>query len=298
MNRVGVIIGRFQVPSLHAGHRALIQHVAKHNDLVHIFVGVAPFRLTKRNPLPYEAVIASVKETVRSLGIKAYVCPLPDGRSDEDWSHTLDTVLNTVHYGKNITLYTGRDGFNEHYKGKLPVEVVNLEKFKDISATEIRKSLEAYNDMPSFRQGVVWAIENQYPLASVCVDVIVMNTFNDILLVRKHGETLWRFPGGFVDPEDESLEAAVKRELQEEAVVKNLHEPQYCFSTQVKDWRSTLITNVFSVIAEADNIFGIEGNEEIADQLWHSKKRVWNRFNVKDSLVPEHQAIWERFTNG
>lgn len=290
MNRVGVIIGRFQVPSLHAGHRALIQHVAKHNDLVHIFVGVAPFRLTRRDPLSYEAVMASVNDTVRSLGIKAYVCPLPDRRSDEDWSHTLDTVLNTVHYGKNITLYTGRDGFNEHYKGKLPVEVVNLEEFKDISATEIRKSLEAYNGMTAFRQGVVWAIENQYPLASVCVDAIVLNTNSQVLLVRKNGETRFRFPGGFVDPDDTSLEHAVRRELQEESPIPWHTDPKYVFSMQIKDWRSSLITNVFEIHTNAvfatvpDGGFGEIGGAGFFDAS-----------SVTSKLVEEHIDLWLKF---
>ncbi|RYE91260.1 MAG: NUDIX hydrolase, partial [Cytophagaceae bacterium] len=52
--RIGVIIGRFQVPhlALHPGYRALLAHVARENDAVLVVLGEAP-QPSQRNPLSF-----------------------------------------------------------------------------------------------------------------------------------------------------------------------------------------------------------------------------------------------------
>lgn len=41
MNRVGVIIGRFQVPQLHDGYIKMAYEVSKQNDVVCFCIGVS-----------------------------------------------------------------------------------------------------------------------------------------------------------------------------------------------------------------------------------------------------------------
>lgn len=291
----GIVIGRFQVPELHVGHRALLRHVMAKCDKMVVFIGVAPFILTKRNPLTLDMVKYSVKEFLRTERYKnALVVPLPDQRTDETWSNRLDVVVETLTHGSDFRFYSDRDGFTSHYCGKHKdkIEVVDL-KIK-ASGTQLRKALVASPHIPEFREGVVWAIENQYPLASVCVDAIVVNQTKSVagpsyLLVKKRGESLFRFPGGFVDPEDTSLEHAVRRELAEETVTQFTTDPVYLFSMQVKDWRSSLITSVFELTATA---YGgpLWGNEEIEKQTW-----MFAMDGLVDKLIPEHKPIWEKY---
>jgi bifunctional NMN adenylyltransferase/nudix hydrolase len=290
--KLGVVIGRFQLPELHAGHRALLNRVRGLSDKVVIFVGAAPFRLTKRNPLPVESVVKSVRANIKqSMSEKDHmVLPLPDQRTDEEWSHRLDTILDSVGYGCDITLYTGRDGFNTHYKGKHKVVVLDINV--DVSSTQERKTLKPLHNVPEFRQGVVWAIENQFEKASVCVDIFASKDDFTYALVRKRGEKLWRFPGGFVDPTHTSLEHAVREELYQETGLTSFTDPIYLFSTEIKDWRSSLLTTGWRVYATGQ--FNIQDSDEIEDVDWFKKGPKMNSWWY-DNLVPEHIHLFERY---
>ena len=52
---VGVLVGRFQVPNLHPGHIELIQSVCEAHSKVLIFLGLAPTKATRNNPLDFES---------------------------------------------------------------------------------------------------------------------------------------------------------------------------------------------------------------------------------------------------
>lgn len=128
---------------------------------------------------------------------------------------------------------------------------------------------------PDFRAGVIWASQARFPTSFQCVDIAPLR-YDDpgvrqasdswkqcslclprtacaahkdeaaafyapakatqVLLGRKPGETKFRFFGGFVDPTDESLEHAARRETAEEGGVE-LAETLYIGSTRVEDWR-------------------------------------------------------------
>jgi len=54
MINYGVIVGRFQVNNLHAGHLELLRQVADKHDRVIVFIGVARTMPTRRNALDFE----------------------------------------------------------------------------------------------------------------------------------------------------------------------------------------------------------------------------------------------------
>jgi bifunctional NMN adenylyltransferase/nudix hydrolase len=291
MSKLGVIIGRFQVPELHLGHRALISEVFHRSDTVVIFVGVAPFKYTKRNPLEHFEVADSIRSYIdntfdKSESDNVFVIPLLDRKTDEEWTANVDAILDNLGAGAEVTLYTDRDGFQDHYKGKYPVEVLDLGI--TTSATEVRAAIEPINSA-DFRAGVIYGIEKQYPVARVAVDVIMMNTSqHNYLLVRKIGEDKFRFPGGMVDITDQSLEHTVRRELMEECPTSWIGEPTYQFSTAVGDWRGQVLSTVFVVSCEGFNP-DVTGNDEIAE------RKLFELGKVANVLVPEHKPIWERF---
>lgn len=156
--RIGVVIGKFQVPELHEQHIALIQHVMNVSDDTCVLVGTDP-----NNPeylLPFECVEQSIRTDFVEL---FHVHPLVDvPNNDLNWSMQLDRFLQLLFPFAEITLYCGRDGFRTRYHGKhRPVTVWSGNDPK-VSATRIRESIisSAPVDSPIFRAGIIYGKGN------------------------------------------------------------------------------------------------------------------------------------------
>ena len=113
--RIGVVIGRFQVPrlALHPGYRALLTHVAHENDVVLVLLGEAPHP-DQRNPLSFKHRRAMFAEEYPAF----WVQPLPDEPSDADWVRHLDAMVATVQQATTaatVQLYGGRGSFLDTY---------------------------------------------------------------------------------------------------------------------------------------------------------------------------------------
>lgn len=257
---VGAIVARFQAP-IHQGHRDLIDSVVARHDKTIIVLGISPTGTsTMNNPLDYD--------TRRLMMHREYPNALimfqRDNECDIQWSRELDDKLATVTtVGSKVTLYGSRDSFVKHYHGKHDIKV--LEPECDISSTEVRSKLRETADKnhPQFIEGAIHSTQNQYPTAYPCVDIAIIDRDkNRILLGRKPNETLWRFPGGFVDPEKGNMkfgamERNAKREAMEETglEVDNL---TYVGTRFIDDWRyrgerDAIVTTFFT----ADFIYGV-----------------------------------------
>ena len=229
---VGVVVGRFQVPFLHEGHRRLLDFVnARHGRMI-VFLGLSPCRCTANNPLDFEARKYMIQEAYPNA-IIAYVKDTP---SDQIWSESLDDQIdNIIVPGQTAILYGSRDSFIPHYYGKFPTYSIKSEHL--ISGTEIRKQVAIRpKKSEDFRMGAIWAINNQWSRPFVTIDVGIFNdTYDMILLGRKKHEELFRLIGGFV-PSGEKFSDTVKREALEETNLI-IHNIRYVDSFPVDDWR-------------------------------------------------------------
>lgn len=231
---VGVMVARFQVPELHAAHKDLIETVCKAHDKVLIFLGLSEAKVTRENPLDYQAR----RQMIQAEFPDVEVFYVPDRPSDNVWSEHLDQqIAHHVTPSQSAVLYGGRDSFIEHYVGKYPVR----ELIQDVwmSGTEMRKAIarKSTKASPEFRAGVVWAAYGRFPTCYPTVDVAVFNEQEDsILLGRKADETLYRLIGGFADPKSPSFEADARREVKEEAGI-SITDPVYVGSFSIDDWR-------------------------------------------------------------
>lgn len=70
----GVLIGRFQVHTLHEGHRAIIDQVCANHKKVIIFLGVPVISNTKSNPLDF----ATRKAMIQQLYPNVVILPQKD----------------------------------------------------------------------------------------------------------------------------------------------------------------------------------------------------------------------------
>ncbi len=272
MTEVGVVVGRFQVDTPHEGHKALINKVHERHEKVLICVGCARIRLSIEDPLDYP----TRERMMRRVFPWATVVPIDDQPTDEAWSANLDRVIKTIFPTDKAILYGSRKSFIPHYKGTWPV--MELFSVAVTSATQLREQImQKVRDSEDFRAGVIYACGNRFPISYQTVDVAILKNsevgakFSDVqvLLCRKPNEEKFSFIGGFVDTKDESLEAAARREVSEEAHIE-VSSPQYLSSCPVDDWRyrgrgDRIMTSFFV----ADDTFGSpKADDDIIGLEW------------------------------
>jgi len=134
-----------------------------------------------------------------------------------------------------------------------------------------------------------YGFNNTFPITHPVVDVAIFNSDNTRILVgRKEYEKKFRFVGGFVDVNDDSIEQTVKREAMEETNLE-IGNLQYICSKKVDDWRywgdkdRSLMTHFY----RANKISGDEKpGDDIVELLWIDLNKINN-----DMLVSEHKIL-------
>jgi bifunctional NMN adenylyltransferase/nudix hydrolase len=140
----------------------------------------------------------------------------------------------------------------------------------------------------------LYAYYNQYTKVYPTVDIALFrNNKAEILLGKKSTNNKWRFIGGFADPEDDSYEAAAKRELTEECGEMETGEMTYETSRKINDWRyrneaDKIITLLFS----CDYISGTPAaQDDIIDLDWFNLADLPQLMN-DGMLSDEHHQLF------
>jgi 8-oxo-dGTP diphosphatase len=124
----------------------------------------------------------------------------------------------------------------------------------------------------------------------VTVDAVIIKktVVNQLLLIKRKNEPFqncWALPGGFVD-ENEDLEAAAKRELEEETQVKIDSLQQFgAFGKPFRDPRGHMISVAY---------FGEVPENTIAIASDDAKEVAWFAINELPDLAFDHQEIIEK----
>lgn len=288
---IGVIVGRFQVHELHKGHRELIDSVLSRHKKVLIVIGNSNLLVTRNNPLDYQTRARMLQDAYSEIT----VMPIKDEPTDEGWSKNLDFKIRDVFPQGSVVIYGSRDSFIPHYFGKFPT--VELDQSINISATEIRNSISMeVRSSPDFRHGVVYAAYNKFPTSYQCTDIAVLKPNishgSQVILIRKNKdpEDKWRFPGGFVDPTDKTLEQAARRELNEEVGILEVSGITYVGSYRVPDWRYRKeVDKIMTTLFVADYNYGSLQAGDDADHVdWFNVSE-----DIFDMIVDEHKPLME-----
>lgn len=290
----GVIIARFQTPSLHEGHLELIRQVKqKHNRLI-IVLGVSPVKGSRKHPLDYY----TRERMIKQLFSEVIILPLSDQADDKVWSSKLDELLSTNFPHESFVLYGSRDSFIPYYGGRYPTN--DLPPVKDYNATALREAVsDKVFDTEEFRAGIIYNTYNQFPKVYPTVDIAVFrHNRTELLLGRKPAENAWRLPGGFTDPEDLNFDAAARRELQEECGQLETSPMQYELSMQMDDWRyRSEIDKIITTLFSTDLIFG-EPNpaDDIAALRWVPVNKI-REMITNGEIQPVHIPLLEKLAD-
>lgn len=295
---VGVIVGRFQVHRLHEAHVALIRSVLDSHRQLIVVLGLSRARVTTANPLDFESRKRMILDTFRVDAHRISVFYINDEPSDDVWSARLDGLIEGgVSTAQKVVLYGGRDSFVARYKGAFKTEILEPDVFA--SGTELRKGISReVRGTEDFRAGVIWATANGYPRVYPTVDIAVYRggykadaempaSVLEWLVVRKSGESGWRFPGGFAQPSDGTWEQSARRELMEETGVE-ASVFRYAGSLRVDDWRyrnedDKIVTTLFV----AEYMFGgPKPSDDVAEARWASDVSL-----DAQSIVAEHLPL-------
>lgn len=163
MKTAGVVIGRFQLPELHDGHKALINHVISQNDVTCVLVGVS-LEQSLKNILPYAAIAQMIRGMYAKeyAAAKLFVFPIYDTPgADSEWSNAVDCFLRLLFPRHSLKLYAGRDSFKSSYEGALPV--TDWYGYNgNINGTATRDKIMNGDpiDNPAFRAGIIYGLGN------------------------------------------------------------------------------------------------------------------------------------------
>ena len=116
--------------------------------------------------------------------------------------------------------------------------------------------------------------ESKYWHPAVTADAVVFGFDGErlnLLLIERGGEPFkgaWALPGGFIDKDDPSAEAAAYRELYEETGIKDIYlEELKTFSDIGRDPRERVITIAFIALV-AKNKYRIKGGDDAKEAKW------------------------------
>lgn len=283
---IAVIVGRFQTPYLHLGHKYLIRSALDRNDRVMVLIGCSPLPLSHRNPLDFETRALMIRKEFPDV----IVARLDDCRSDDVWSQNLDEVIESYFPASQAVLYGSRDSFIPHYHGKHRLE--ELEPYcldgVQFSATNIRQEVSLM-DSPEFRSGVIYASRAPFATSYQVVDVAVINPATRMILLghKLEDRTKYRFIGGFVDPKDSNLEHAARREVYEETGMIETGDYRYLGSTRIHDWRyRDSCDQVMSAFFKAIYVFGCPiATDDLDEVVW------FNLEELEKLLIAEHLPL-------
>lgn len=200
-------------------------------------------------------------------------------------------TLNATELRRYFFEAGGNDGALRLLRANLPAPVFGmLEAFRR-NAPAYRTLVDEYDFLKAYRAG--WDAA-PYPPTFVTVDAVVVHS-GHLLLVRRGaapGKGQWALPGGFVQPNESLLDAAI-RELREETrlklpppVLRGALRERAVFDHPERSLRGRTITHAFHFLFPSGELPAVRGGDDAAKARW---------FPVAEALELEPQLFEDHF---
>ena len=169
--KIGIIVGRFQVPHLHLGHRHLLYQAIKNCDKVFVFIGsTKDGKLTNHDPLPFIARKKMINEEIDSIPLER-IYEIVDVGNWELWVKKLDKKIDSLKelglIDKNDSIYIcgSRDSVVDKYKESGGTfDILYLKEIPEESGTKTRNEFLSYFKEENIhwdknlREAIVWYV--------------------------------------------------------------------------------------------------------------------------------------------
>lgn len=160
--KIGIIVGRFQVPKLTEGHIHLIETALKEFQKVILFLGIPKEgKINLRNPLPFSIRSEMILERYPQIQVYKF----RDLGDPPRWIESLDNLLTEISESDSEFIMIGsRDSYLEDYKKYSPVkrETYLIPEVPGVSGTQSRESISLEeSNCEEFRKGIIWALNNK-----------------------------------------------------------------------------------------------------------------------------------------
>ncbi|MDP3645967.1 MAG: NUDIX domain-containing protein [bacterium] len=218
----GIVVMRCQGPEMKRGWRRLIEHARLLHDRVLIVIGLPAGKWpTPKNPLSFLMVKEMIRQAFPSCRNLVFTSLQDSIVSHESWSEDFDALIEKICGGASFKAYYSRDGFEKDYFGKHKgtYKMEYVKPIEDVSGTEMRKGIE----FPHTRDGraaAIWLehhrIARDYSAADIAITDDTVGHERVVIVSRPELKGLWLFPGGLVEPTDDTDEDAARRERNEE----------------------------------------------------------------------------------
>jgi len=306
MKTLGVLIGRFQVPEMHEGHRYIIHRMLEQCDEVLVLFGSANRARSVKNPYTYQ----ERKKSAMQYFPEIHTAPLNDYLyNDSQWmadvAATIEAVRSQISYdfedSVKVLLYGHHKDGNDYLNWFPQYEYVNINSDIDISGTEVRNSImhmlpeTVQADMQYFAKERETFRSYPYPEAlNICCGDAVVECLGHILLIKRKstpGAGNWALPGGHKNTNETFLQCAV-RELYEET---NLRVPEPVLLGSIKSTRLfdnpkrssgipklTLAVHMVVKPNPDGSLPRANGSDDAAETRWVPIADVLNKYHLHD----------------
>ncbi len=333
---VAVVIGRFQ--PFHHGHMALIKAALAAAPRVIVVLGSSFHARSTKNPFTWQertAMIANALPPEEQARISTVA--VRDYYEDKRWARAVRTkVEHLAAEAKRFVLIGYFKDASSYYLNHFPHwRLDSIDNVNDIDATRIRRILfeaenvdislsviedlvptatrqylKAWSILPHHAQltqehqaleayKASWKATPYQPIFST-VDAVV-KTAGHVLLIRRGGlpgKGLWALPGGFVEPHERLLQAAL-RELCEETGL-GLLKPTLIdalidvrvFDHPERSLRGRTITHAHFFDLTTEHLPDVKGSDDAIEAAW---VRIEQLAAMEEQFFEDHFHILDHF---